>query len=139
MTTDNLAGALTRAFQAEAGVTAAFLYGSHVEGRAHRESDIDVAVLLDRAVYPASADRFEVRVRLIGTLGSALRSNRVDLIVLNDVPATLARKVLRDGLSVYVHDAEALHTFSRTTDLMAPDLEMFLQRHRRRLLDTMTS
>jgi predicted nucleotidyltransferase len=30
-------------------VVAAYLFGSHASGRAHRESDVDVGVLLDRA------------------------------------------------------------------------------------------
>lgn len=133
------AAALTRVFENEPGVIAAYLYRSHAEGRAHRESDVDVAVLLDRAIHATDAARFEARLDLIARVAAALRTNEIDLIVLNDVPATLARKVLWDGQRVYCRDAETLHAFSRTTHLLAPDLEMFLQRQRRPLLDTMTS
>ena len=59
--------------------------------------------------------------------------------MLNDVPATLARHVLWEGRRVSCRDDEALHAFSRKVFLLAPDLEMFLQRQRRRLLDAMTS
>src|SRR5438445_8007932 len=38
------------------GVISAYLFGSHAEERAHRESDIDVAVLLDRKDYPDEKD-----------------------------------------------------------------------------------
>jgi predicted nucleotidyltransferase len=139
MTAAEIAAALSRVFQSEAGVIAAYLYGSHADGCAHRDSDVDVAVLLDRAAYPTDRERFDARLRLIAELSAALGSNQVDLIVLNDVPATLARHVLWEGLRVHCRDAEALHTFSRTVYLLAPDLERFLQRQRRRLLDSMPS
>jgi predicted nucleotidyltransferase len=48
---------LLRRFLEEArppGLVSAYLYGSHGEGRAHRESDVDVALVLDRARLPTS-------------------------------------------------------------------------------------
>src|SRR5437667_11519749 len=104
-------------------VVSAYLFGSHAERRAHRESDIDVAVLLDRQSYPDEAARFDLRVRLIGALGSALKSNHVDLVVLNDAPPGLARAVVTRGRRVFCRDAEADHVFRRTTLLRAADLE----------------
>ena len=47
------------------GLLSAYLYGSRAEGRSHRESDLDVGVLLDREPYPTARDRFDARVRLI--------------------------------------------------------------------------
>ncbi|OLC52258.1 MAG: hypothetical protein AUH43_00485 [Acidobacteria bacterium 13_1_40CM_65_14] len=114
-----------------AGVTAAYLFGSHAEGRAHRESDIDVAVLLDRARYPDEPSRFEVRLRLIGALGGALKSNHVDLVVLNDAPPSLARAIITRGRRVFCRNLEADHEFVRTTLLRAADLEPWLRRMRR--------
>jgi predicted nucleotidyltransferase len=37
------------------GVVSAYLFGSHAAGRAHRESDVDVGVLLDWSVHPSPA------------------------------------------------------------------------------------
>jgi hypothetical protein len=36
------------------GVVSAYLFGSHAEARAHRESDVDVGVLLDRRAFPSA-------------------------------------------------------------------------------------
>jgi predicted nucleotidyltransferase len=58
---------------ADPGVVAAYLFGSHAAARAHRESDIDVGVLLDWARYPTRDARFEARVRI----GSELPSMRM--------------------------------------------------------------
>ena len=38
-------------FAAKPGVQAAWLFGSHREGRSHQESDVDLAVLLEHARY----------------------------------------------------------------------------------------
>ena len=46
------------------GLVSPYLFGSHAEGRSHRESDIDVAVLLRHAAHPTARERFEVRLRL---------------------------------------------------------------------------
>ena len=47
------------------GLVSAYVFGSIAEGREHRESDVDLGVLLDRRIYPSNAERFDVRLRLI--------------------------------------------------------------------------
>ena len=49
-------------------MVAAYLFGSVVDGRQHRESDVDVAVLVAREVYPEAAGRFELRLQLFPVL-----------------------------------------------------------------------
>src|SRR5713101_8204175 len=66
------------------GIISAYLFGSHAEHRAHRESDVDVGVLLDRAAYLSEETRFTERVRLSAWLAAELRVSVVDLVVLND-------------------------------------------------------
>lgn len=39
----------------EQGVAAVYLFGSHAAGREHRESDMDVGVLLLRDRYPEAS------------------------------------------------------------------------------------
>lgn len=116
-----------------AAVVAAYLYGSYAEGRAHRESDLDVGVVLDARLSPA--ERFELRVRLIGEVIGALHFNEVDLIVLNDALPLLAARVVREGVPVYVGDPEGDHAFRRDIQLRAADLAPFIERYRRRLLE----
>ena len=68
-------------------VLAAYLFGSHAAGRPHRESDVDVAVLLSRSLDAPA--RFAVRVRLASELPSLLGGRDVDVVVLNDAPPPL--------------------------------------------------
>ncbi len=87
-----------------AAVVSARLFGSHGAGRAHRESDVDVAILLDRRLVPTRPQRFDLRVRLTSNLSHALENNDVDLVVLNDAPPLLARHIIRTGAEVFCRD-----------------------------------
>lgn len=41
-----------------------YLFGSQAGGDTHRESDVDVGVLLDFGIYPDREHRFDARLRL---------------------------------------------------------------------------
>ena len=129
MTVEELIVALPAVFEQDSpGVASAYLFGSHAEGRAHRESDVDVGVLLHYGVYPTARARFDARVRLSARIAAALRIDQVDLVVLNDVPPRLARRIVIEGRRVFCADSEADHSFVRDAQLRAADLEPFLRR-----------
>ena len=131
--------ALTRFFGVETtkGVVSAYLFGSFAEGRAHRESDVDIGVLLDRAIYALANERFEARLRLIGELGNFLARNDVDLVILNDAPPELGARIVTEGVRVFCGDEETNHAFVRDIQLRAADLKPFLERMRRIKLEAM--
>jgi predicted nucleotidyltransferase len=113
------------------GVVSAYLFGSQAEGRAHRESDVDVGALVDFGVYPTEHDRFELRLRLGSRLEAALGGRQADLVMLNDAPPGLGRHIVTSGRRVHCADPELDHAFVRDVQLRAADLEPFLQRMRR--------
>lgn len=129
-----VAALLERAFRRPpvVGLISAYLFGSHAEQRAHRESDVDVGVLLDRAVHSTSRRRFDARVRLSSWLVGVLHCDDVDVVILNDAPPLLGRRIVAAGRRVFCTDPEADRTFTRDTQLRAADLEPFL-RHTRRV------
>ena len=109
----------------------ACLFGSHAEGRAHRESNIDIGVLLDREIYATARERFDARLSLIGELRSFLESNEVDLVILNDAPPELAARIVTEGIRVSCSDEDKNHAFVRDVQLRAADVKPFLERMRR--------
>lgn len=134
---ESVTGILTRVLDGEAAtLLSAYLFGSHAEDRAHRESDVDVGVLLSRERLPTAAQRFEERVRLAARLGSELKCP-VDVVVLNDAPPGLGRHVVTRGVRIVCRDPEADHTFVRDVQLRAADLEPFLRRLRRVKLEAL--
>lgn len=75
--------------------------------------------------------RFEERVRLCAFLIGALGTNLVDIVVLNDAPPLLGRRIASRGRRVFCSDKEQDHAFGRDVQLRAADLEPFLRRTRR--------
>jgi len=131
-----------RAFVCEGapeGVVSVYLFGSAGRDRRHRDSDIDVGVVVDRAVYPAAADRAGLRVDFTSALIGVLHENQVDLVILNDVSPELGREVVTGGRRVIVLDSEADHAFVRDVQLRAADLDIFLRRMRRIKLEGLRS
>jgi predicted nucleotidyltransferase len=128
----HLQESLRRTFDADdVGVISVYLFGSQAAGRAHRESDVDVGVLLDWGSYPDRARRFDARLKLSAHVGHAIGRNDVDIVILNDAPPHLARAIVSRGIRVFCRDAAADHAFVRTSLLRAADLEPFLRRTRR--------
>jgi predicted nucleotidyltransferase len=112
------------------GIVSVYLFGSHASGRAHRESDVDIGVLLDWNRYPSAVTRFDLRLRLAGELPSVLRLP-ADVVILNDAPPGLGRAVVTDGVRVFVRDPEMDHAFVRDVQIRAADLDPWLRRIRR--------
>src|SRR5207253_5888982 len=102
-------------FSSQPGLVSAYLFGSHAAGRAHRESDVDLGVLLDRTVYPAETDRVEEQLRLVASLTHAVQGASIDLVILNDAPPTFARHIVTHGKRIFCGDLEADHVFLRDT------------------------
>lgn len=130
MTTSAPPSAVARLLSGAAGdgVVAAYLYGSHPAGRAHRESDLDLGVIFRHADFPTPRDRFEAGLHLRSAISSTIAGVPLDLVVLNDAPPGLAAAVVTGGERIYCADPEAEHAFRRDSQLRAADLAPFLRR-----------
>jgi predicted nucleotidyltransferase len=136
---DDMVTQLTRLLHATppTGIVSVYLFGSRAEHRAHRKSDVDVGVLLDRDAHPSEEARCDERVRLSAWLGAELRAYVVDVVVLNDAPPGLASRIVTKGVTVYSASPEVDHAFRRDAQLRAADLEPFLSRMRQLKLATL--
>ncbi len=109
------------------GLVSLYIFGSVAEHRAHRDSDLDVGVLLDWARYPDEQSRFEQRLLLSAAL-SRIHGPNADVVILNDAPPMLGRAVVTRGKRVMCRDEELDHAYVRDIQLMAADIEPWLQR-----------
>ena len=78
------------------GVTLAYLFGSTSRREANRLSDIDIAVLFDDTLLQKEA--FDLQLELIGELTGLLKTNNVDLVIINDSPLLLTYNIIREGI-----------------------------------------
>ena len=131
---------LTRFFSESAHpeVLVAYLFGSHGRGTAHAQSDVDVAILLDRQLLPTQPGRAAYAEALTSSLIDATHCNNVDVIVLNDAPHELAVAAIDAGAPLSATKAgaeETVHAFVRDAQLRLADLRPFLNRTRRLKLE----
>lgn len=110
------------------GLVSARLHGSHARGEAHRDSDVDLAILVDRDVYPTRLDRSELRVTLTADLIGAIHHNQVDLVILNDLPPRFARAIVHHGILLHCDDRDTDARFAAIVQGMAADLDITLRR-----------
>lgn len=112
----------------------AYVFGSTATGSAQAHSDVDIAVYLRDPRPPASA--FGYAADLTAALMHHLRTNRVDVVVLNEAPPLLYHRVLRDGVRILSRDLPATTTregqaLSRYCDFL-PQLAKIETAHRAR-------
>jgi predicted nucleotidyltransferase len=125
--------ALSNYFAKVTGVTLAFLFGSQARQEASLLSDVDIAVLVDNSL--TSAQRFDLRLRMIGELTDLLRSNDVDMTILNDASLPLQYRVLRDGVLLYCRNEDIRVQFTAKTVVTYLDFEPLLRRHEEAVLE----
>jgi predicted nucleotidyltransferase len=109
------------------GLVSLYIFGSVAESRAHAESDLDIGVLLDRRRYPDENSRFHQRLLLSMTF-SRIEGPDADVVILNDAPPLLGRAIITRGKRVICRDEDLDHAYVRDVQLMAADIEPWLQR-----------
>ena len=122
---------LSEFFSSVDSVTVAYLFGSTVRGETNGLSDIDIAVLFDETLTKKEA--FDLQLELIGELGSLLKTNNVDLVILNDSPLLLTYNVIRYGI---VLNSEERVRIKFETKIMSRflDEQYHIKRHARESL-----
>ena len=131
----SLSDRLAHALGGDSSVRLAWLHGSRARGTARRESDIDVAVLLDDECAANPSAIKDSIWRLAGALGREVPSDRLDLVLLNHAPALLRHRVIRDGVLLFARsDAERVR-FVLWTIREYQDLEPRLREHTRRRVE----
>ena len=106
---------LARGLRAGPTIRLAWLFGSRARGAARRDSDVDVAVLVGDARTAGRGAAKDTMFRVIGALGRFVRSDLVDLVLLDRAPPLLRHRVIRDGVLLYAcSDAERARFVRRT-------------------------
>jgi predicted nucleotidyltransferase len=85
-----------------------YLFGSTALGERQAHSDVDVAVYVQPDGAPPAP--FGYTAQLTAELMRALRTDRIDLVVLNHAPPLLYGRVLRDGIRVFSRHLRATTT-----------------------------
>ena len=91
---DNRVMQLSNIFKHIPGIDVAYLFGSRARGNHSKLSDYDFAVQINEAVKPGN--HHQIKLLLIKALCRALKTDAVDVIILNSAPLLLKHRVIRD-------------------------------------------
>jgi predicted nucleotidyltransferase len=97
---------LGQALQQCSSILFAYLFGGAATSRLRPLSDVDVAVYLDESV-----DAVEGRLEAIGVVTAHLRTDEVDLVVLNTAPTALTGRILQTRQVICDRDPLRRHRF----------------------------
>lgn len=115
---------LTRLFESEEKVLAAYLFGSYVRGIQTPQSDIDIAVLLSET----PKNILEYYLHLTSRLAEALEGE-IDLIILNTAPPLLKYHVIKHGKLIYSRSERARITFEARAQSEYLDFRRAMERY----------
>jgi predicted nucleotidyltransferase len=87
----------------------AYLFGSLSRGRPSPLSDVDVAVFLSEGDFAAK------RIDILGHLIEILKTDKVDLVILNMAPLVLRMKIIQGKTLLAENNPFARHAFESTT------------------------
>jgi uncharacterized protein len=78
-----------------------YIFGSYAKGTNNDDSDIDIAVLLEEGYSPLH------KVSLLGNLSDTLKTDNIDLVILNSAHSVLKHQVIKYGKIVYNESEES--------------------------------
>lgn len=101
----------------EENIVLAFIFGSGAKGSDREDSDLDIGVYLrDRN----EEDRIWMRI-------SEITRKEIDLILLNDAPATLISNIFKTGVPIVIKDRKLYWDTYLTKTLEAEDFHEFVE------------
>jgi predicted nucleotidyltransferase len=106
-------------FKAREYVELAYLFGSTAEETEGPLSDIDIGVYLSGKL--TKGERIEKRLELMGELSTLLKTDHVDLLVMNDAAPVINFEVIRPNVPLFVRNEDLKldveqHVMSRYLD-----------------------
>lgn len=90
-------------------VIALYAFGSLAEENLRPLSDLDFAILLSE--FLDKRERFYKSIDLIGVFNETLKTDEVDLVILNNDPVRFAYNILKNGKLLYCSDQTLLIDF----------------------------
>ena len=109
----NIDDLLTEAYEylrADKDILFAYLFGGLARKKARPLSDVDIAVYCEEgSFFP------EKKLEILGNLAGILRTDEIDLVVLNRAPLTLKMKILENKKVIVDKDPSLRHRYESLT------------------------
>ena len=117
----------------DSAVVALFSFGCLAKGALKPLSDLDFAVLVSNNLDPA--ERFEKHLNLIGLFNQVLKTDEIDLVLLNDLPMGFSFNIIFSGRLLYCRNRPELNDFMEKTVKFYLDFKFFRDEFDRAFLE----
>ena len=114
-TLDNIKTMLADYFQRQEEIEIAYIFGSIARGTESALSDIDIAILIDDQQINEDKFRYGYKAEILADLMKILKTNNVDLAILNEANTLLRHRVLYHGKLIYSKNEKKRIEFQTNT------------------------
>ncbi|MFH1968000.1 MAG: nucleotidyltransferase domain-containing protein [bacterium] len=121
---------LEKIFRKKKAVLFCYVFGSFAYQNFNSESDVDIAVYMDKARV---SDFFDERLELISEISQAL-GKEADILVLNSTPPFLKYVVLKEGKLIFSRDESKRIDFELKTTNEYFDFRFVLEKYNKRMM-----
>lgn len=101
---ETLISKLAEFFKSQEHVELAYLFGSIAEDHRGPLSDIDVGVCLSNIL--TKKERIEKRLELTAELAGLLKTDRIDLIIMNDAFPVINFEIIKPNIPIFIRDED---------------------------------
>jgi len=117
-------------FKTHPEVEVAYVFGSLSQGKINPLSDIDIALLIDRNKIKEETYPYGYKAEILADLVQLLKTNNVDLVLLNEANPLLRHRILYFGKVIYSRDERKRIKFQIDTINKYNDYKYLFKWHR---------
>ena len=128
-TINEIKSILKKYFQKHTEIEVAYIFGSVTQGRTSSLSDIDIAVITDSQQIKEETYRYGYKAEILTDLIKLLKTNDVDLVILNEVNTLLKHRVLYFGKLIYSKNERKRIAFQTETINKYNDYKQLINPH----------
>lgn len=125
MQRDDIAKKIRQLFESDGEIAALYLFGSVATGKAHPQSDIDVAILFEKRL--ARWESYQRREKYFALLAKELRTEP-DVVDMEEVNLILLFEILKDGRLVVENNHEKSVDFGARKIIECLDFQFIVKR-----------
>ena len=110
-------------------IEVAYIFGSVAQKKITPLSDIDIAILIDNQQIDENAYRYGYKAEILSDLIKLLKTNAIDLVILNEADTLLRHRVLYSGEILHSKNENKRIAFQTTTLGKYNDYKQLMRYH----------
>ena len=129
ITMDEIKNTLNGYLQKHPEIVVAYIFGSLAQGKTNALSDIDIAIITDSQQINNKTYRYGYKAEILTDLIKLLKTNNIDLVILNKANTLLKHRVLYHGILIYSKNERERINFQIDTINKYNDFKQLIKPH----------